>query len=253
MPKETMQPKVVDLRKKTTVKMVVLSEDKSKIALVYENDKEFKDGSDFQDVIEEKTGWFEANGVVGVSSSNGKGKNNISPANVPGNQGKSKGHNSKKRSAWGFPGGKVGDLDMTKRLIQNFLPVEIYKGQSNEKAIMNFQKDAPREKSSILMDELFYGAIKEGIEELGVLVFPERNLLMDKTNSSHIFVLVYAPVARGEVSVKRTLETETARWFDLDGLPLNMYPSHIERLDRVANALGIDPRLIRQTSAKVFP
>lgn len=86
---------------------------------------------------------------------------------------------------------------------------------------------------------IFLTAIREGIEETGLLVRPTTVLFEERTKSeNHRLLVVHSERVSGMIQ-KRSLETDDCGWFELQVLPEGIYPSHRRRIALAVYKLGI--------------
>lgn len=138
--------------------------------------------------------------------------------------------NDGKPPGWGMPGGGVDDKteeEMLEQIIK-FLPVysRIPMGEELEKMIneiLNFK---------IVVDpKISWTCVKEGIEETGLVIRPERHLFMEPTNFYHGVEIIEGAVIAGKLSRKR-LDIDDCGWFPIHDLPKGTYPSHRYRINK---------------------
>ena len=163
-----------------------------------------------------------------------------------------------KHEAWGLPGGGIPEKDgeaedIRKRLenqVLNFLPVDVYRENMSREALKRRLwldwEEADRSYGGVKVSDslIFWTAIKEGIEETGLLLFPCDVLLVDQIRPDHDFILVHAKTITGRLD-GRGCDTKKADWFDVCSLPRNIHKSHPGKIKRGLRALGVDARVKR--------
>ena len=156
---------------------------------------------------------------------------------------------SEKRVGWGLPGGGVpcedenGDTDKSKitemmldSIINRFL--WFYKLGTPEE----FAKDIGENHTDINDPNIFLTVIKEGIEETGLLFFPESIMLVDPSPGGiNLVYVIKVRRLRGKL-LKSSIETDNSCWFPTDGLPEadgspeGIYRNHLSRIERALQA-----------------
>ena len=95
-------------------------------------------------------------------------------------------------------------------------------------------------------------AVKEGLEESGLLIKPVYELFREPTPNSfnnHELVLLDCEVVAGLLQT-RSIETDDCRWFGTEKLPDGLYRKHgpwIKRGLEIVRQLEIDPDLLIET------
>ena len=174
----------------------------------------------------------------------------------------------KKPSGWGMPGGGVpngSEAEISPAIykgIARFLTHPGYKLMGENE----FEEKVVCRQTEIESPKIFLGSVKEGIEETGFILFPERTLFVESISSqnhnhdrSHnprsistndptrnqVHVILASRVLDCGELIKKTIETDDAKWFRLDELPNGLslvdriYPSHFERVKRAIEILDI--------------
>lgn len=156
-----------------------------------------------------------------------------------------------RRAGWNLFGGNTEgwSIERTYRQIINFLPVERIPEQDflnllgirldddffswlwNHKDYKKFMPE--------IGQLIFLTAIREGIEETGLLVKPKFILFEERTASeNHHLLVAHSEIVSGTIQ-KRSLETDDCGWFDLRALPEGIYHSHRRRIALAVYKLGI--------------
>lgn len=137
-----------------------------------------------------------------------------------------------KPAGWGIPGGGVNktmaDEDLVSQIFR-FLPVYGIEGKLFEQMQLGEGIDIV----------LALTAIKEGLEELGLLIIPVTILFEEQNFSNHKVVVMSGRVVAGKIQ-KRSIETDDCNWFPFNGLPQGTYHSHRRRIIRALKVLGRD-------------
>ncbi|MBI2676683.1 MAG: hypothetical protein HYX21_01850 [Candidatus Yanofskybacteria bacterium] len=148
-----------------------------------------------------------------------------------------------KPAGWGLPGGGVDgktEQDLVGTILK-FLPIycRVPVGKTEEvfADIMNI--------STAMELPVFLVGVKEGIEETGLIIRPERKLFEKKDAPDHVVVVVNGKILGGELSTRST-ETDDCRWFSLSALPAGLYVSHFSMIKRSVNILGLDYEVSRE-------
>src|SRR3989338_7165083 len=160
-----------------------------------------------------------------------------------------------RRPGWNLFGGNTEgwDINRTYRQIINFLPVEV-DINLDEEFFRNFIRQERMDNEffsffrthkeygnyvTLLGSMVYFTAIREGIEETGLLVRPTAVLFEELTKSeNHRLIVVHSEIVLGKIK-KRSLETYDCGWFDLRNLPEGTFPSHRSRIALAVYKLGI--------------
>lgn len=156
---------------------------------------------------------------------------------------------------WNLFGGNTAgwNIKNSYRQIINFLPVEV-DINLDEEFFSNFLDQdrmdndffsffgAHKEYCNFMpqIGQLIYlTAIREGIEETGLLVRPKSVLFEESTKSeNHRLFVVHSEIVLG-TKRKCSLETDDCGWFDLRNLPEGTFPSHRSRIALAVYKLGL--------------
>lgn len=148
-----------------------------------------------------------------------------------------------KPAGWGLPGGGVDGKTEQElvELIFRFLPVysriPVDKIRETFENVVNFSTD---------MDlRIFLVGVKEGIEETGLIIRPERKLYEKKDAPDHTVIVVNGKILGGKISTIST-ETDDCRWFSLSVLPAKLYVSHFSMIKRSVNILGLKDEVSKE-------
>jgi len=149
-----------------------------------------------------------------------------------------------KPAGWGLPGGSIL-TDEQKSRLGDFQFEEL--ADSAIEQIKEFMRryDIPLsylgeilgdDTSGIIHGEedlvgalIYLTAIREGLEEVGVLFRPLSLAFDEMVGLAHRLIIVTAEIVTGEIS-KVTDETDDCAWVDPDNLPGDSYYSHARRL-----------------------
>ncbi|MFH1672436.1 MAG: NUDIX hydrolase [Pseudomonadota bacterium] len=148
----------------------------------------------------------------------------------------------------GLPGGNI--LTNCQKLRKTFFAEELIRGDVKQiinyidvegidqelfEEILRFENDFPKTTIGFL---IFLTAIRETLEETGLLVQPLSVLLQEEVGEGHLVIVVLAKYVAGKIT-KRTLETRDCNWTPLDRLPGDTYHSHEHRIVEALQRLGI--------------
>lgn len=154
----------------------------------------------------------------------------------------------------GLPGGNIltiyqksGGTFLAEELIQgdvkqivNYIDVDGIDRELFEE-ILRSENDFPKTTIGVLV---FLTAIRETLEETGLLVQPLTILFEEEVGAGHIVIVVLAKYIAGQIT-KRTLETKDCNWIPLDRLPGDTYHSHEHRIVEALQRLGIGAEISR--------
>lgn len=137
-----------------------------------------------------------------------------------------------KPAGWGLPGGGIDEKKNEQQLLEQIMKfLTVYRIE--ERCF----KEMPYAEEIDL--RLYLTAVKEGIEETGLLIYPVTILLEEPNSPSHMVVVMSGQFLAGEIQ-KRSIETDDCGWFNLEHLPHGIYQSHIKRILRGFKVLGRD-------------
>lgn len=143
-----------------------------------------------------------------------------------------------KPPGWGLSGGGVNGKREQETIdaILNFLPVYAkVPGEQVTNVFAELLRSAPATMDLIVC----LVGIKEGIEETGFAVSPQRVLFKkNKRFRDHEDILVEGKIIAGEL-MTRSMETDDCRWFPLDALPKEIYESHFRMIIRAFYEMGL--------------
>lgn len=137
-----------------------------------------------------------------------------------------------KPPGWGLPGGGVDQGRSNEELyrqILRFLPVF----RIDESIFLNMPVNEAIDLKAFLV------AIKEGIEETGLLICPLKTLFEERNAKNHKVIVVEGKVLGGHIN-KRSMETDDCDWFELGHIPEGTYRSHIGRILKALKSLGLN-------------
>jgi 8-oxo-dGTP pyrophosphatase MutT (NUDIX family) len=154
-----------------------------------------------------------------------------------------------KPAGWGLPGGGILPEE-----IRNITELDLSFDKLAQDALSNIRGLMPKSGVSLadlnsiinarpdshlmnwLNDQLslliFLTAIREGIEETGLLLLPERIVWEGAVSMDHKVVIVKASVVAGRI-VPGKAEIDDCDWFERGNLPEQFYLSHRKRLDMI--------------------
>lgn len=144
---------------------------------------------------------------------------------------------TEKPAGWGLPGGKLDSKATVEELLASigrFLPVygrvPLDQVESMLEKILDFVTD---------MDlRVFLVGVKEGVEETGLVIRPEKELFSRKNAPDHESVVLDSRVLGGQLST-HSVETDDCRRFPLEALPLGIYHSHFRMIQRAVQEMGL--------------
>lgn len=146
-----------------------------------------------------------------------------------------------KPGGWSLPGGgiKKSETEILKE-IQNLLAafVRISKEDGGDRPLTKKEYDAYYE---LFLDippftelKIILTVVKEGVEETGLFIRPVRELVREDTpngRNGHQTVLLDCEVLVGILQT-HSIETDDARWFDVDDLPEGPLPNGLYKSHR---------------------
>jgi 8-oxo-dGTP pyrophosphatase MutT (NUDIX family) len=101
---------------------------------------------------------------------------------------------------------------------------------------------------------IFLTAVREGLEEAGLLLDPQREVYCDivtRNGKSHKVRVLNSEVQSGNIC-RDSPEIGDCMWFPLNKLPRNTYPSHVTRL-QIAIPKLVDNRVVAYSDRIVPP
>lgn len=151
-----------------------------------------------------------------------------------------------KPAGWGFPGGSILTDEQKKRFGDFQFEELVDSALSHIKEFMGRYDIPPHylegvlsSTSGIIRDEgdlvgvlIYLTAIREGLEETGLLFRPQSIAFDEMVAMDHRVVTVTAEIVAGEI-VKVTDETNDCAWVDPNNLPEGSYRSHARRLETI--------------------
>lgn len=150
---------------------------------------------------------------------------------------------ARKPAGWGLPGGGVDGKNAQELAgaILRFLPIycNIHSDEKEKtfNDVVDFHTDIDL--------RVFLVGMKEGIEETGYIIRPEKRLFEKKDAPDHAVVVVGGRILGGELSVK-SVETDDCRWFLLSALPAELYVSHFSFIKRSVKIMGLDHEVSKE-------
>ncbi|MDO8495591.1 MAG: hypothetical protein Q7S32_03710 [bacterium] len=143
---------------------------------------------------------------------------------------------SSKPAGWGLPGGGLDGKNAEELVmsIRRFLPIQSRVPPEQVEAMMFTILDFT---TDIALDVFLVG-VKEGIEETGLVIRPEKKLFEIQNSPEHTIVVVRGNILGGTLSTRNT-ETDDCRWFSLETLPQGLYVSHERMIRRTMNILSL--------------